>query len=132
MQAEKIIYSLLSTNANLLAQVPLQRIFAGLIPLTAELPAIAYNHVSTVEDTAVELSTLILRSRIQVTVATKNYPQVKNIIDLVNQACNHKKGLIAGTEVCSVVRDYAGSDYRDDELSVFYQTIDFKLVYVGN
>ena len=127
--SEKAIYNLLSTNAPLTAVVPVGRIYAGLIPISAVLPAIAYNHVSTIENTSIGLTTMKTRSRVQITVAAKTYPLVKSIIKLVKTACNNKQGTFNGVVTDSVILENVGADFRDDDAGILYQTIDFRLAY---
>ena len=131
MSAEKVIYHLLSTDANLLKKVAKCRIHAGLIPLDAALPAIAYSLVSTVENTSMAMTELRLRSRIQITVAAKTYPEVKNVVDLVIAACNYKQGIFNSVKTDSVIRDVVGADFRDDDVGIFYSTVDFRIAH-GN
>jgi hypothetical protein len=129
VNSEKIIYNLLSTNATLIAVVPVARIYAGLIPLRTVLPAIAYSHVSTIQETTVALTTQKVRSRVQITVATKTYPELKNIMMLVKSACNNKQGIFNGVVTDSVILENVGADFRDDDATIFYSTIDFRLTY---
>lgn len=129
MSGEKVIYNLLSTNAALIAVVPVARIYPSLIPLGTALPAIAYSHVSTVEETSIGLTTLKVRSRIQITVAASSYSSVKTVMKLVKDACKNKQGTFAGVKTDSVLLENGGADFRDDEASLFYQTIDFKVTY---
>ena len=134
MSAEKVIFNLLKSYAPLVAQVPVSRIYPSVIPLTATLPAISYNHVSTVEETDIGLNTEVLRSRVQVTVAvsgtdSQSYAKVKELINLITAACNHKKGTFNGVITNSVIRDVLSPDFRDDDSGVSYQSIDFRVVY---
>lgn len=134
MSAEKVIFNLLKSYAPLVAQVPVARIYPSIIPLTATLPAISYNHVSTIEETDIGLNTEVVRSRIQVTVAvsgtdSKSYAKVKELINLITAACNHKQGTFNGVDTKSVIRDVLSPDFRDDDSAVSYQSIDFRVVY---
>lgn len=131
MSAEKVIYNLLTTNNALKAVVPASKVYASIIPLGTVLPAIAYMLVSNVENTSIGLTTQRLRSRVQVTIAAKTYPQVKQIVDLVVTACNHKKGTFNGVQVDSVIKDVVGADFRDDDVGIFYSTVDFRIAH-GN
>jgi hypothetical protein len=129
MNSEKVIYELLKTNAPLVAAVPVARIYSGLIPLSATLPAIAYNHISTVQDTSIGLTTLKVRSRVQITVAAKTYPEIKNIVKLVKTACNNRQGTFNTVKTDSVILENVGADYRDDSAGIYYGTIDFRVNY---
>lgn len=129
MNSEKVIYELLKTNAPLIAVVPIGRIYGGLIPIGAALPAIAYNHISTVQETSIGLTTLKTRSRVQVTVAAKTYPEIKSIVKLVKTACNNKQGTFNNVKTDSVILGNVGADYRDDSAGIYYGTIDFRVNY---
>lgn len=129
MSAEKVVYNLLSTNAALKLIVPTARMFAGVVPIGATYPALCYNLVSSSDITAIGLTTIKSRSRIQVTVVAKSYPDVKALADKVRIACNLKRGTFNGVVTDSVIMDNIGADYRDDETGVFYSTVDFNIVH---
>lgn len=130
MSSEKVIYHLLSNNAPLALLVS-TRIFGGIIPQETALPALAYNHVSTVENATIDANSPygLVTSRVQVTVVSKDYPQLKSLIALVRKACNYQRGTINGVIVNSIVRDVVGPDFIDDASSLFMQSIDFKITY---
>jgi hypothetical protein len=127
--AEKIIYNLLSNNAPLNAVVPASKVYPGIIPLSAVLPAIAYTLVSKTEQTSTALTTIKKTARIQVTIASKTYPQVKQVAALVEAACNHKQGTFNNVQTDSVILDNVGADFRDDDAGIFYSTLDFRIAY---
>jgi len=131
MSAEKAIYALLKASSALLAVVPSDRIFAGVLPLNTALPAISYSHLSTVENTTIDANSPygLVTSRIQVMVATKDYPTQKDLIRLIRLACNYKHGTFNGVIVNSVIRDIVSPDLSDDEVGIFYQSIDFKVTF---
>jgi hypothetical protein len=129
MSAENIIYNLLTNNAPLNAVVPVAKIYPGVIPLSAVLPAIAYTLVSKIEQTSTALTTVKKTARIQVTIASKTYPQVKQIASLVEAACNHKQGTFNNVQTDSVILDNVGADFRDDDVGIFYSTLDFRIAY---
>jgi len=129
MKAEAAIRALLIAHAPLIAQVPATRILPGLIPLGTVLPAIAYNLISGVPQKSIDMSTQIVRARIQVSVQTKTYPQQKQIIELIKAACDAKQGTIAGYHIDSVMADIDGPDLRDDDAGIYMQTVDFIVKY---
>lgn len=134
MSAEKAIFAMMKANTQLLAKVPAARIFPSVIPLNTTLPAISYALISEVEDTAIGLSTLKRRARIQITIAVAglsatNYGEAKTIRALVETACNHKRGTFNGVIVDSCIKDVVGPDMRDDQASITYQTVDFRIAY---
>jgi hypothetical protein len=133
MSAEKSIYGMMAAHAPLTAVVPVARINPSVIPLGSTLPAIAYSLVSRVEETAVGLTTIIARSRIQITIAVSgttpaSYASIKNIAKLVKAACNNKRGTFNTIDVKSSILELEGADFRDDQSAISYSTIDFRVV----
>lgn len=129
MSAEKVIYNLLSTNVALVAVVPTSRMYSGVIPIDATYPALCYNLVSSFDETAIGLTTMKSRSRVQVTAVATSYPAVKALVDKIRVACNLKRGTFNTVVTDSVIMDNIGADYRDDETGVFYSTVDFNIVH---
>lgn len=129
MSAEKVIYNLLSTNATLIATVPVARMYSGVVPIGATYPALCYNLISSYDNNAIGLTAMKSRSRIQVTAVATTYPAVKALVDKIRNACNLKQGVFNGVVTDSVIMDNIGADYRDDETGVFYSTVDFNVTH---
>lgn len=127
MAAVKVVRYLLANNSPLIAVVPATKIMAGVIPLNTVLPAIAVNHISTVERNTVAMNdaTILATSRVQVTVQAKTYTEQKSILELVRKACPVSRGTVNGVVVDSIIPDIAGPDFRDDEAGIFMQSRDF-------
>jgi hypothetical protein len=130
MSAEKVIKSLLGADATVAALVN-GRIWPGTVPLNSPMPVIAYNHISSVSKTMVSLADAdsLIVTRIQITVMAKSYPEVKNILQAVNRACDLQRGVIAGVRVSSVIGDALGPDMRDDDATLYMQSADFKVTW---
>lgn len=126
----KVIRALLVGAATVVAKVPADRIIAGTLKEGVELPALGITEVSSVPYGAIDghAEYSVVTSRVQVTIMAKAYPDVKGLVDLVRRACNFQRGLIAGVDVISVVRDTVGPDMSDDAGNSF-QSIDFKVTY---
>lgn len=126
----KVIRALLAANAATTAAVPADRIVAGVVPVDTALPALSITHISTVPigaiDAAAEFS--LVRTRVQVTVVTADYPAGKELADIVRRACNFERGLIAGVDVVSITRDTVGPDYQD-QAGAHFGSIDFMVTY---
>ena len=127
MSDVKLIRYTLANNANLIAVVPAVRIFAGVVPLNTVLPAIAVNHISTIERNTVAMNTatVLATSRVQVTVLTKDYLSQKSILELVRKALPNTNGVINGVTVDSILPDISGPDLRDDDAGIYMQSRDF-------
>lgn len=126
MTAEEITYALLCADATLLTVVPAVRIVPGVIPQATALPAIAYGHVSSVEQTPLAGSPWrLVTSRMQVTVAAGSYAAKKDLLTLVRKACNGKRGIYAGALVLNVRRDTVGPDIDNETDRIYTQPIDF-------
>lgn len=132
MSAEKVVNALLKAHAPLTALVG-SRIVAGEIALGAELPAIAYNHISTVERNSIGMSApaALATTRIEVAVQAKTYPEQKALLAAVRAACKNRRGVIAGVTVHSVLSDTVGPDMFDSDTSTYMQTIDFMVTHTA-
>ena len=126
----KVIRALLVANAATIAVVPADRIVAGVVPVDTALPALSVTHISTVPIGAIDAVAefTLVRSRVQVTVVTSDYPAGKELADIVRRACNFKRGLIAGLEVASITRDTVGPDYQD-QAGAHFGSIDFMVTF---
>lgn len=130
MRAEKVINSLISADAGVQAVVG-TRIYPSRLPQNTTMPAIAYQVVSGTELTPIDAQAgyQIMRTRVQITAMGKNYVDVKNALEAVRLACLYKSGTIAGVKVISITRDIVGPDTRDDDLSIYIQSIDFVVMH---
>ena len=130
MSAEKVIYTLLS-NAAAVTAVTGTNIYPGELPQGVVPPALGISHMSTVELPTLDAAALfgLLRSRIEVTVLTKDYVTQNTLIGLGRKACNYQRGTIGGIAVVTIRRDVVGPDMRDSDLQVFSQTIDFMVTW---
>jgi len=128
MSAPKVIYNLLS-NSTQLTDVVGNRIYFGAIPERATLPALTYARISEYETVSVSMTSIKLRSRVQITIASKSYAQVEAILKLVKGACDKKQGNFNGVQTDSVLADGVGADFRDDDLNIYYSTIDFRITH---
>lgn len=126
----KVIRALLVGAAAVVARVPADRIVAGVVKEGTALPALGITEVSSAPVGAIDgqAAYSIVTSRVQVTVMGQAYPDVKALVDLVRRACNFQRGLIAGVNVVSIVRDNVGPDLEDDAGNRF-QSIDFMVTY---
>lgn len=130
MSAERVIFALLSNHAPLNALVPARRIFPGVLPQGTDLPAIGYRHIVSVGDHAVAASaSTMTTSRIQVTATASSYPEMKQLLALVKQACHRRTGLIAGVKVQHVRSDTVGPDPDGTNPKIFSQSVDFKVTF---
>lgn len=127
----KVIRALLVASAPVTALVPAEWIMAGTVPETAPLPAIGITEVSVVPVSAIDAQAeySLVTSRVQVTIMTTDYPSTKPILDTVRKACNFERGVIAGVDVASVVRDTVGPDFSNDAATIHFKTVDFKVTY---
>lgn len=130
MRAEAVINSLLLAATGV-ATVVGARIYPSRLPQNTTLPAIAYQVVSGTEITPIDAQAgyQLMRTRVQVTAMAKNYAEVKSAIEAVRLACLYKSGTIAGVKVLSITRDSVGPDLRDDELSIYIQSMDFIVLH---
>lgn len=129
MSDVKAIRHLLISHAPLTAVVPVARIVAGNLPVGCSIPAVSIAHISGVPGSEISQQSPDKTARVQVTVKAANYPQQKQLIDLVCAAVPRTRGLIAGVQVESILRGSDGPDFSDDELQIYMQTQDFLVKY---
>ena len=130
MSAVSIIHALLAAASPLTALVS-DRIYPSELPQGAALPAIGISDQGGVELPTLDASAAytLVEENVQVTVLAKDYVTQKSLKDKVRAACNFKRGTIAGSSVMSVRRSGWGPDMRDSDLTVFAQTIEFKVTW---
>lgn len=130
MRAEKAIRALLM-QASAVTTLVSDRCYPGQLPQGCALPALVVEHISTVDKPTLDAASAfgLVQSRIQVTALASSYPQQKSLADAVITACRYQRGVIAGVRVISVVRELVGPDLRDDDRSVFYQSVDFLVTF---
>lgn len=129
MSGVKVIRHLLAENAGVQAIVD-DKVIAGTIPLKTVLPAVGVSEISAVETKKVgSKGSVLVTSRVQASVKTKNYPQQKELLDAVTNAISDQAGMIQGVDVVSISRDVIGPDLGDDDAEIFVQTQDFMVKF---
>ncbi|NHZ83774.1 hypothetical protein F2P44_31575 [Massilia sp. CCM 8695] len=132
MSAVKVIRALLIDHAPLAALIEAGSIYAGTVPVGV-IPAISIKEITRVElGTASRLqASVLVTSRIQVTVHAKSYPEQKALMEAAKLGSGVHTGVITGVVVRSVLRDVVGADMYDDAAGLYQQTRDFKVVYIA-
>ena len=130
MSAENIIHALLAAATAVTAVVS-DRIYPGELPQGTAMPALGVSHISTIERPTINAGSAytMVQTRIEVTVLSKDYVTLKNLVRLVRAACNYQRGVFATYTVISVMQELIGPDMRDSDLTVFSQTIDFNVTW---
>lgn len=130
MSDAKAVRYLLANNAALTAVVPSAKIVAGLVPQGTVMPAVAVSHVSTVRRNTVKREDKTLcTSRVQVTAMATSYPQQKQICALIRAALPRTRGAINGVQVDDILQGTEGPDFRDDDLGIYMQSLDFMVTH---
>lgn len=128
MSAVKAVIALLLADPAVAGLVA-DRVSAGDVPLKTPRPAIGVHEVSNVPLGAIDAQadSSVVTSRVQVTVHVKTYPELDGALRVARQACNFERGMIAGVDVVSVVRDLVGPDL--ESTAGHAKSIDFKVTY---
>lgn len=129
MSAVKVIRALLIGSAPVTSLCPAVNILAGVVAQDKAVPALSITHISTNPISRIDAQAVasIVVSRVQVTVIAANYPAVSPLLDAVRKACNYQRGIVAGVDVISIVRESLGPDFSNDAGSIHFQSIDFKV-----
>lgn len=130
MSAEQIMHTVL-TAATAVTAVVGARIYPGELPQGTAMPALGISHISTVQVPRIDASApqTLVQSRIEVTVLSKDYVALKDLVNKVRAAGNYQRGTIDGFSVVSMTRETIGPDMRDSDLTLFTQTVDFVVVW---
>lgn len=129
MTGVDIIGALLGADAALAAIVPPERIRAGELPESFQLPAIVVRMVSSVDrQPLVHGGTTRSRDRISATVRAASYDVQTEVIRLIRAACAGRRGDIAGAVAVSVLTAGLGPDLKGPG-NTFEQGQDFSVSY---
>ena len=131
MSAPAIMRALLSENMTLQSMVS-GRIYVGVLPQGALLPAVGVSEISSNEmDTVARNSpTVVVTSRVQVTAFTRSYAAQKALIHACKLAGGTHTGTIAGYKVLEIQRQSVGPDMPVEDDGVYEQSRDFMVVFI--
>lgn len=132
MSAVKVMRVLLLAHPALTVLLPVEKIVAGTVPQATALPAIGIKEVGSNEFSTVaqrEPGTLV-RSRVQVTVYAKSYPEQKRLLHAAKLGPGIHAGVVAGVPVRSVRRGDVGPDFSDEGAGIYEQSRDFFVSYI--
>lgn len=140
MSGVAVLWYRLSHDDDVLAIVPVSRIKAGQLPLSLTLPAIAITQVSSTP--WMPLSGRTTRrfntDRVQVSAFVKDqqgnppgsdYPGLDSLMRRIANACTHRREVINGITVDSIVPESEGPDIVIPETSILMRSRDFMVRY---
>jgi hypothetical protein len=132
MSGKAVIRYLLANSASLVAVVPVARIQAGRLPINTALPAIAVTTVSARQHNIVAMNAAnyIVTDRTQITVMSKNVPEIETILALIRTALPLSRGDINGFSVEAIIPDIEGPDLDDDQNLMKSRSVDFMVKYL--
>ena len=130
MNAEKVVYALLSADAGVTAIVS-TRIYPSELPQQIAVPAIVYRHIDTVDRPTIhgDGGAQLVQSRISVIALANDYSAIKAIHEAVKDALRYQYGVIAGVQVATITRDIVGPDLFDPDLERHEQGVDYLIVH---
>ena len=139
MRAELVIQRLISGSAGVTALIGTNpvRLFPGRIPQNTASPMVAYELVSGQEILPITANAggTLVSSRVQVTVLAKTFMDCKVVQEAIRKAVLFQSGSFVFTSpavtvrVIGITRDQIGPDTRDDELGLYMQSIDYKVIH---
>lgn len=133
MSAVAIMRALLVAHAPLTDRVPAGRIFAGIAPQNAVLPAVSITEVSSNEVPTVSRTgpTVTVRARVQVTVIAGSLATQKAAIRAAGLGPGTHRGMYAGFKTMSAIPDGVGPDLNNlDDDGIYEQSRDFMVTFV--
>lgn len=131
MNGPAIVIQMLLANQGLLAVVPADKIFPGLVKVNTVLPAVAVTEVSCVESKTLSANSnkRYTVSRVQVTTLAKTYGQKRAVVELVRRALPNFHGTLAGVDVEAIIPEPRGPDLENAEASISMQTQDYMVSF---
>lgn len=131
MSGVAIIRKLLTQYAPVLALVPATRIHAGQIPQGEVLPAIGVSEISVVEISTIARRTAgkTSRARVQVTVLSKNYTEMKNVIKACALGSGVHTGTVQGYDVKAITQEGIGPEIPPGDDLILEQSRDFMVTF---
>lgn len=133
MSGVAIVRAMLAAHAPLLALVPAIKVFAGGIPQGTVLPAIGVSEVGNNEQTttARNLSTKMIRERVQVTVLTNNdYPLLKRVLKAAALGPGMHTGQVLTYKVRSVMDQGTNPEIPVADDRIYEQSRDFMVTFI--
>ena len=130
MRADNVIASLLNVAA--VTAIVGNRLARQRLPQNSTYPAAVYELISAtpVLPITANAGANITRAIVQINCLARKLDDMDALVEAVRVACSFKAGSIAGVQVISVVPAGAQPLLRDDDVSVFYQSMDFDVTYV--
>lgn len=131
MSGVAIIAHLLVSAAGVTAVVPAARIKAGVLPQSTVLPAIAVSKISAQQHNtlAQNQSTYLVTERVQVTVLTKDYVQMKSIQALIRAALPQTRATVNSFVCDALYPDTEGPDLYDHEDQIHAGSADYRVTF---
>lgn len=139
MRGELVVSQLLSVAAGVTALVPAVRITPSRVPQASDMPSIVVEMVSGTDIPPITAAAggLLVKSRIQVTVLAKTYTEVKRIHEAIRAAVLFQSGAfsfvapnpVVAVRVIGITRDLIGPDFRDDQLGLYLQSVDYQVIH---
>lgn len=133
MSAVVALRSVLVGQTAITSLVPSARIFVGVLPLKAVLPAIALISVSATPRNTLSMqeSQRLSRERVQVTVYAKTYPGLDRLMLALTQAVRNQRMEIAGINVQSILPAGIGPDFEGTDPVMFVRSADYLVSYLA-
>lgn len=132
MSGTAIVRALLAGYEPLTALVPAVNIRAGTLPQNTTLPGVVATTVgdNDQETTARNLSTRLVKERVQVTVLAKDYETMKRALKAARLGPGVHTGIIAGYQVRSVLPWGVGPEIPPGDDKIYEQSRDFMVTFI--
>lgn len=127
MDIEQVLRSRLIATPGVVAALG-QRIYPLVVPLTATLPALAYQRISTVRTPSHSTAVPLARMRWQLMVVSEDYAGAKAGADALRRALDNSSFTSEGVLVHSAFLDSEGEEYAEIG-ERFVCRLDFMIMY---
>ena len=124
--AGSVIYSLLSSNGALSAQVG-TRIYPDIAPQNTAFPFCVYTEISTDPTDTKDGASKLDVKRLQIDVYSRSYDTTNTIAELVRAVLDRYSGTNSGVNVDKIWYDDEQTGSYDADMYVFWRSLDFQM-----
>lgn len=131
MDGVAAVRSVLVADADMIALVPVSRIFAGPAPLGTALPFVMLASISIIDRNILSPGPQrFVAERVQVTFVGRNYPEQKQLQRAVRHAAaDQVNPAVPGISGVTIHTDSAGPDFYDQDYSGWRSSQDLRVKY---
>lgn len=130
MSGVAVVLRVLERRAALTALVPIANQVGGQVPQGSKPPAIGVTEVTASDVQGLDglATNVLVRSRVQITIVAKDFPQQQAVLKEVRRACRSFIGGVTGFSKVTCHLDTTGPDFQSAE-GLYIKTQDCRVTF---